>query len=263
MDVLKVVDLLERLNSDFPVAGNDGPSLIDHAELSSLEHGHLLRKGMEPIEQGFRIWIPIDENPAVPGLTAQFANTALLIRNSRFISDKATGSEIVKVALLRTAKNPIRKLPARELLLILKIVASRIELLPMKEVTVIGNIQKGGTVNTGIEEGMHSAILPTDKNHLDPKVVPDLVKARLRELLLTSRIEPSPRPEMLHLQVIELVTPVPTCRNIGKLRKSFRGSFSSKLVSNFLLQALNKCFLHREPPGSVLAVSVLSCDSTR
>ena len=83
VDVLEVVDLLEGLDGDLPVAGDDGPALVDHAEPGALEHRHLLGEGVEPVEQGLGVGVLVDEDPAVPCLATQLADPAPVLGGSR------------------------------------------------------------------------------------------------------------------------------------------------------------------------------------
>ena len=127
-----------------------------------------------------------------------------------------------------------------------------------------GTSKRGEPWHAGVLEGVDGEVLAADQDDLDAEVVPDLVGAGLGQLFLAGGVEPDAGPEVLHLEIEELLAAVAARGQVGGIWESPRGGpFAGEFVADLVLQAFDERFLHGALQRPALAAPVASCDSTR
>ena len=156
VDVLEVVDLLEGLDGDLPVAADDQGVLLEEAQVLSVELGHLAGDGAEPLDQRHGVGVLVHEDPAAPDLAAVLGEMALLVGDGVEILAEGHGDEVaggvVGPAAPLAAEYALGKGAAGEVLLAEELAGS-VELDLGLEGAVVVPGDEGGAVGALVAEG--------------------------------------------------------------------------------------------------------------
>ena len=187
MRALDVVPLVEGVDDDLPVGGQDGGAISGEAHLFEVEGAEELGDRIEEVDERLGLAVHVHEHEASPALCPYLVETEV----RRHVRELVAVDDLGQLSVEGVAPGVV---PASDLAV-------------SKIASAVG--QPGAPVQAGVEVPLD---VPRVRADHEDRLVADRVLevvARLGHLFLAACDLPDPRPQLLHLEIEELPRDVP------------------------------------------------------